>query len=69
MWKRGRCHSCNSLLPAEVPVIEFLTAALFVGFYVFEVPVGTEARVTDTGLLAQGGPPGPGVADLWEPVV
>lgn len=64
-----RCHACHSLVSAEQPVVEILTAALFVIFYWFEVPVGDQATVTDTGLLARGAPPGPGKANLWEPVV
>lgn len=70
-WLLGgrRCHACGSLLPVELPVVEFSTALLFVLVYWLEVPVGADARITDTRLSSHEGPPGPEVAALWAPVV
>lgn len=65
----GRCHSCQSRLSIELPIVEFATAALFVLVYWMEVPAGEGARITDTVLASREGPPGPEVAGLWAPVV
>ncbi|MEQ9408845.1 MAG: prepilin peptidase [Fuerstiella sp.] len=66
----GRCHACGSRLSRSGPLIETLTAALFVLVYWFEIPTGAVAVLSDSGLTSPEGPRGPEVIQtLWSPVV
>ncbi len=65
-----RCHSCRVLLPVDLPIVELLTASLFVLFYWFEIPTGVAAQISDGGLTSTEGPNGPEIiTTMWSPVV
>lgn len=64
-----RCHACRSLLPAELPLVETVTALLFAVLYWFEIPGQVDGVVSYGGLRSSEGPRGPEViTTLWAPM-
>ena len=55
----GRCHACTSRLPWSFPIIEAITATMFVLVYWHEIPTGAGATIQHGGLSSMEGPQGP----------
>lgn len=66
-WFTGnhRCHACDRILPHSIPVVEAITALLFVLVYWREIPLGT--LLSSDGLTSSEGPEI--ITSLWAPMV
>lgn len=66
---RGRCRSCQRRISIRYPVLEFVTATLFVLLYLSEIRFDPEHGFRN-GLLSAEGPPGPEVVpSLWSAAI
>lgn len=64
---RGRCRSCARPISARYPLVELLTAVLFVVVYCLEIPAGRLVNVQQSCLYSPDGPQV--ITALWTPEV
>lgn len=63
-----RCRNCRAIVPPTFFFIEALTGILFVVLFWWEVPLGANTGIRDSGLVSPDGPSGPEViTSLWSP--